>query len=330
MHVSSPKPTSRGDPLSDVVGSIDLVGSVFLSAEFTAPWAIIAHVTEEDCLPFMPVPRQVIAYHVVTEGQAIVSLDKGEGYQVHYRAQKGDVVILPSNPLHILASETGVEPVSGDELLLPVGSSGLARISHGGGGDRTNILCGFMAGDSGPVPLLNTLPEILIVNIESMETRRWIEASITMAAREVTNGRPSGTTLVPGVCRLLLIEALRSYMEQNPKPGGWLAGMAHPRISRALARIHLDLAIPMRVEDLAAEVGMSRSAFVSRFTELMGVGPRQYILSQRIETAAGLLRETDLTSAQIAFRVGYDAPEAFSRAFKRETGKSPSDWRRLP
>ncbi|MEM1428382.1 MAG: AraC family transcriptional regulator [Pseudomonadota bacterium] len=315
------------DPLTDIIGSLDLTGAVFLKADFTAPWAVTAHVTEEDCKPFLPVPQQVIAYHVVTEGEAVVSLDTKHGYSPHYRAKAGDIIFLPSNRLHVLASSTGCRPVSGDDLLLPAGQDGLARIEFGGGGDRTRILCGFMAGGAGPMPLLETLPDVLVISVESLETRMWIEASVAMAAREFSSGRVSSSAVVASLCRLLLVEALRGYIESNPVPQGWLAGMAHPRMSRALARIHTDLSAPLRCEALAAEVGMSRSAFVERFTDVVGLPPRRYILTQRMETASLLLRDTGLTMAEIAHRVGYDAPEAFSRAFKREMGIAPVDWR---
>ena len=317
------------DPLTDIVASLDLTGAVFLRAEFTAPWAITSHVTEDDCRPFMPVPRQLIAYHVVTEGEAIVSLDQGAGYKVHHRARAGDIVFLPSNAVHVLAGATGGRPVCGDDLILPAGKDGLVRIAYGGGGDLTRILCGFMASDAGPNPLVDMLPELLVTSIESLETRRWVESSVAMAAREFASGRMSSNAVVASLCRLLLVEALRSHLEKGHASRGALYALAHPRMSRALARIHAGLAGPLRVEDLAAEVGMSRSAFVDRFTEVVGVGPRRYVLSQRMEAAAQLLRDTGLNMAEVAHRVGYDAPEAFSRAFKREMGHAPADWRLL-
>ncbi len=315
------------DPLTDIVKSLDLTGGVFVDAAFTAPWAITSQVSEEDCRPFMKIPAQVIAYHVVTEGELLVSLDKHEGYQRHLMARAGDVLFLPSNAPHVLASEPGQSLLSGDDLLLPAGENGLVQIRHGGGGARCRILCGFIASNSGPNPLLCSLPKLLVISMEDFATRRWIEASIAMAARELTAGRVAGGAMMSTLSELLLIEALRAYLERTPQPTGWLAGMADPRIARALARIHATLDAPPPVTVLAAAAGMSRSAFVEHFTDAMGVGPRRYILNQRIRRAAMLLRETELGMAEVAYRVGYNAPEAFSRAFKRETGCSPADWR---
>ncbi|RAP43203.1 MULTISPECIES: AraC family transcriptional regulator [Rhodovulum] len=311
------------DPLTAIVRSLDLAGGVFLEGVLTAPWAILARISPTDCRPFMDVPKQVIAYHIVTEGAMRVGLEDGSVRE----AGPGDVVFLPTNARHSLASGPGLDPVPGRDLILPPDRDRLARISFGGGGDVTRLLCGFIAANAGPTPLLDALPTLLVIRTQHVATLQWIEASIGMVARELTAGRISSAAVMAQLAELLLVEALRLYLERTPRPQGWLAGMADPRIARALARIHQSLAAPVSVGALAAEAGMSRSAFVARFSDLMGSGPARYALAQRIEAARLLLRDTDLTAAEIAFRVGYEAPEAFSRSFKRETGLSPADWR---
>lgn len=313
----------NADPLTDIVRSLELTGCVFLEAQFTAPWAITAHVTEEDCQPFMPVPKQVIAYHVVTEGKVLVSTEQGS----ELWAQAGEVVIFPANTLHKLSSDRSVVPVSGDDLLLPAGDSGLVQICHGGGGDQTRILCGFLASHGVPSPLVETLPEFLVVALDDVATLAWVEASIAIAARELTSGRVAASSMMSRLSELLMIEALRAYLDRHPTTAGWLAGMADQRLARALARIHGRLDAPPAVTDLADIAGMSRSSFVDRFAAVLGVAPRRYVLVQRIQAARLMLRDTSLGLGEIAHRVGYDAPEAFSRAFKRETGQTPMECR---
>lgn len=312
----------KNDPLSDIVRSLELEGGVFLEAEFTAPWAIKAQVTEEDCKPFLPVPKQVIAYHVVTEGKALLSTPERELW-----AQAGDVVIYPANNLHILASAPSVPAVSGDDLLLPEGENGLVRIRHGGGGPRTRILCGFLASHAAPSPLIETLPDVLVVALGDVATLNWVEASIAIAARELTTGRVAAGGMMSRLSELLMIESLRAYLERTPKAEGWLAGMADQRIARALARIHGDMKAPPAVTELATLAGMSRSAFVDRFSDVVGAAPRRYLLDQRMQAARLLLKDTSLGLSEIALRVGYDAPESFSRAFKREIGRTPAEFR---
>jgi AraC-like DNA-binding protein len=72
---------------------------------------------------------------------------------------------------------------------------------------------------------------------------------------------------------------------------------------------------------------MSRSAFVDRFTTLTGMPPIRYLTIWRLQTARRSLRETRKPIEQLAQEVGYGSGEAFSRAFKREFGLSPAQWR---
>ena len=64
-----------------------------------------------------------------------------------------------------------------------------------------------------------------------------------------------------------------------------------------------------------------------RFRQVLGRSPIRYLTEWRMHVAADLLASTDLGVAQVARRVGYESEEAFSRAFKRNVGRSPSSWR---
>jgi AraC-like DNA-binding protein len=79
---------------------------------------------------------------------------------------------------------------------------------------------------------------------------------------------------------------------------------------------------------MSTEGGLSRSAFVERFTAAMGIPPWQYIANSRMLLAKELLVERHQSIGQVAAAVGYDAEAAFNRAFKREFGAPPAKWRR--
>jgi AraC family transcriptional regulator, alkane utilization regulator len=59
----------------------------------------------------------------------------------------------------------------------------------------------------------------------------------------------------------------------------------------------------------------------------MGVSPKRYLTEWRLQLAADLLRESPLSLADLAGRVGYESEAAFSRAFKRHLGAPPAAWR---
>jgi AraC-like DNA-binding protein len=101
-----------------------------------------------------------------------------------------------------------------------------------------------------------------------------------------------------------------------------------PAIGDALRLMHDDPAHRWTVAALATEVGMSRAAFAARFTTLAGQPPLTYLTGWRMTLGADLLRDTEATVATVARAVGYEDAFAFSVAFKRARGVSPSAWRR--
>ena len=159
-------------------------------------------------------------------------------------------------------------------------------------------------------------------------SRDWVEASVRYAASELTAGRFASSGLTSRLSELLFVEAMRQYsVTFTDQDAGWLKGVADPQIGRALAAIHHAIASPWSADSLAREVSMSRSAFVDRFTTLVGMPPIRYLTIWRLQAAKLALRETRKPIEQLALEVGYGSGEAFSRAFKREFGLSPARWR---
>jgi AraC-like DNA-binding protein len=109
-----------------------------------------------------------------------------------------------------------------------------------------------------------------------------------------------------------------------------VAALRDPTLGRALHAIHEHPARDWTVARLAAEAGQSRSAFAAAFTRTLGQTPLAYLARWRMTLAAGLLRETALRIPEIAQRVGYRNPYAFSTAFRRITGSPPGAERRRP
>jgi AraC-like DNA-binding protein len=312
------------DPLLEVLRSVRLKGGVFLDARFTAPWCVHTNIVAEDCGAFPVKPPLLIAYHFVIAGKVLVSVAGEPTLDV----RAGELVLLPRNDVHTLASGTGLVPVSARQLIQPSADGGLARISHGGGGEPAQIVCGFLGSEDSYNPLIATLPRILKLDVREGVSREWVEASVRFAAGELTAGRFASSSLMARLSELLFVEAMRQYSATfSDQEAGWLKGVVDPQVGRALAAIHHNITSPWSADSLAKEVSMSRSAFVDRFTTLVGMPPIRYLTVWRLQAAKRILRETSKTIAQLAQEVGYGSDEAFSRAFKREFGLSPSRWR---
>ena len=314
------------DPLSDVMRSIRLRGGVFLDARFSAPWAVSSYVTSEDCRPILAKPSQMIAYHFLLQGRMTVSVESDPPVEV----AAGELVLLPRNDIHVLASAPGLMPLDGHHLVEMAPDGGLARIDYGGGGEPAHMICGFLGCDDVHNPLIAALPRLLTIDVREATSRGLIETSMAFAASELFAGRLASSDVLSRLSELLLVEAIRRYADREDKrQTGWLKGLKDPRIGRALALMHENVAAAWTAEQLARQVGMSRSAFVDRWTKLVGMPPNRYLTCWRMETAKLQLRETTKSIAQIAYGIGYDSEEAFSRAFKREIGLSPASWRVL-
>jgi AraC-like DNA-binding protein/CheY-like chemotaxis protein len=99
------------------------------------------------------------------------------------------------------------------------------------------------------------------------------------------------------------------------------------RVGHVIAHIDRSFASHIRLQDLAQQFSMSRAYLCSRFREETGLTFTQYLNRRRIERAQELLVSTDMSAKEIAFSVGYENPNYFSRVFKSMTGRSVSEYR---
>jgi AraC-like DNA-binding protein len=316
------------DALSDVLRVAHLTGGVFLHADFFAPWCIAARVTPEQCSAMIGPASHLILYHYVIEGKFRVSLegDAEDGLVVG----PGEVVLLPRNDLHLMGSDLSLTPIAGSDIIRPSGNGGLLSVHHGGTGERTQIICGYLGCETAKGnPVISTLPPLLKLNVEQAGAAEWIRSTFQYAATEVAAGRPGSQTVLAKLSELLFAEAVRRYAETLPDAQtGWFAGLREPHVARALALLHHDIARRWTIDELGREVGLSRSALADRFMHLIGLPPIQYLASWRMQVATQKLRNTNASLAQIAEAVGYDSEAAFSRAFKKAFGAPPAAWRR--
>jgi len=81
------------------------------------------------------------------------------------------------------------------------------------------------------------------------------------------------------------------------------------------------------VEDMARAAGLSRAHFTREFRRAFGDTPRGYLLTRRLERAAGLLRNTDHSVISICMDVGLTSVGSFTSSFKRAYGMTPTEYR---
>jgi AraC-like DNA-binding protein len=178
-------------------------------------------------------------------------------------------------------------------------------------------------------PAMRALPPVFVVRLPSGPAAGWVRASIDYAmADAVPPSNRSPNVIATRLPELVLIEVLRTHLASAPAiDHGWIAALRNPVLAPALALLHQEPERSWTVAELATAVATSRSALDDRFRQVLGQSPIRYLTAWRMHLAMELLATSDLSVSMIARRVGYDSEEAFSRAFKREQGASPSHWR---
>ncbi len=105
------------------------------------------------------------------------------------------------------------------------------------------------------------------------------------------------------------------------------SGAGRDYLDRALAYMDEHLAENIRINDIAAHIGIDRTYLSAVFQRTLNLSPREYLVRYRVNRACMLLRDPDRKISEIAKSVGYDDPLSFSKIFKKTKGVTPSEYR---
>lgn len=317
----------KTDVLSDVLRAVHLTGAVFFDFTLTSPWVAEAPPAREIAAAVMPGAQRVIEYHLIAKGEGFGQVVGGEPI----RLREGDLILFPRGDAHVIASEPGLR-AKPDWGWYRRGSAGLPIVHEQGGGGpaRARMICCFLGLDERPYnPLVAALPAVIHIRAgDSKVDTGWLGTLMRMAVSESSRARAGSENVLSRLSELMFVEAIRHHAEVLPQAQtGWLAGLRDPVVGRALAALHGETTHPWTVETLARRAGVSRSVLAERFSEMVDQSPMQYLALWRMQLASRRLAEGDTVGAA-ASAVGYESEAAFSRAFKKLVGESPSRWRR--
>lgn len=228
-------------------------------------------------------------FHLIGRGSCWMHLRS----EAPMRLEAGDFALLPRNAWHNLAGVSGA----------------------------VSITCGYFDfSDARGNPILEALPDLVIVAAREQADRKRIEDLIGLLGAEAGTTRAGGSLVLDKLVELLFALAVRGHLESSQEKRGLLAMLSDPRIGRALGAIHREPERSWRLNTLAAVAGMSRTVFADAFSERVGVPPMQYLAAWRMRRAAALLRDRRNSVGRVASQLGYRSEAAFRRAFKRFEG----------
>jgi len=309
------------DPLSDLLRVVRLDGAFFYPVEAIAPWGVESAAARELAPRILPKAEHLISYHILIEGRCFAGVLGEEQVEL----APGDVIVFPHGDANLMSSAPGLRVMPGVSTAAPARYPAAVHIGANGP-VGASFVCGFLGCDRLPFnPLLGALPRQLHVRGMS---GAWVDTFARRITEESRLERPGADTVLTRLAELMFIEVLRRYLEGLPQgQTGWLAGVRDDMVGRVLALLHARPEHPWTLDELAREAASSRSSVAKRFAELVGQPPMQYLTEWRMQVAANLLAQTAAKVSAVGAEVGYDSEAAFSRAFKKATGRAPGAWR---
>jgi AraC-like DNA-binding protein len=303
------------DDLSALLDRINVRSVVYCMSDLGAPWG------------FRVEDSAVAKFHLVLAGSARLALDN-DAPTVTLTA--GELALLARGSGHVMQDRAD-SPTPLLERVLAESPVAAGRLTYGGSGPRTSLLCGgFALGHGMSGDLLGLMPPVLVLDAVSSGVTRWLQPIFELLRDEVASDAPGATAVLAKIADVFLTQAVRSYLSgldaaiAPAEP----AAVADPVVGKALTLLLRQPDAPWTVASLAGRAGASRTAFAGRFRELVGEPPITYLTRLRLGHAAGYLSTTDKTLQEIARLVGYDSDASLSKAFRRAFGRSPGAYRR--
>jgi AraC-like DNA-binding protein len=303
-------------PESAIAGLLNKMSmeSVFCThSSFSSPWAIS-----------MPAIENCMMFHLVVQGDAKVQTQSAT-IDMH----TGEFILLPKGTGHQLSDgiSTFYTPLH-DLPITPINER-FERLEFGGGGKQVTMLCGAITFRHPLIlRLLGILPNEILVNQDNNEIDA-IQTLSKLLSTEALNTDIGSSAAISKLADLLVITALRSHLvNQKEDQMGWVGALQDSRIANAIQLVQGSPSHQWSLEELATQVGMSRTSFAVEFKRLVGNSPMDYLTEWRMSLAYTDLQNTKSSILSIAMDYGYQSESAFSRAFKKITGFPPGEIRK--
>lgn len=309
------------DVLSNILSTVKVASEIYMSVELSAPWGV----------SFPEQPERTLFY-IVSRGSCYVHLQGMSPVPL----MGGDVIMLPRANAHLMLDRPG-SPVTPVEEVVTEGTTDEKGLFHyGGGGEKCSIIVGrFRFETRASLRILTIMPPLVHLRHELSHQSSGLATTLRLLSSEASSRQPGYEVVMNRLTTVLFVKILREFVAHEEHAGrpieeraGLLQAIMDPDLSKALALMHRKPEHSWTVAELAERVGMSRTAFATRFKAKAGVGPLEYLTQWRIERACELLRSDRITLDEVAWQVGYESAAAFSKAFKRELGVTPGAFRK--
>ena len=300
--------------IGHILSKMTMDSVFFTQSTLRKPWAVS-----------LPAIDQCMMFHMIIEGEAEIDVKSK-----HVRLQKGDFVLLPLGQGHKLFDGSQISPTPLSDLPIKIVSERYETLDFGGQGEACELVCGAVTSNHPlTLRLLSVLPDIIHIPNGETACSQIITTLGELISDETQRTSPGVSGVIAKLTDILVITAIRSFLEMHPQQANaWFGALNDSRITKAIELVHESPSTHWTLEQLAHEVGMSRTSFAVQFKQLVGNSPIDYLTEWRMSLAYSALLNSSDTILSIALDYGYQSESSFSRAFKKVIGRNPSDIRK--
>ncbi|WP_249200528.1 AraC family transcriptional regulator [Gluconobacter sp. Dm-44] len=296
------------DPLSEILRLLEPDSYGFRGLSAKGEW----------CLEFPEGPG--LKCQVIQTGTCWVEVDGLDG---PVQLEAGDLVLLSGQHAFRTYTNRTILPRNAYDVLLSVPAGHTAVLN--GGGHVLGVGGFFKFRAPYAEQMLSELPPLIHIRPDaSGNMMRWAIEQLMSELRHPVIG---GELLATHLAQMLLIQGLRLHIINSTQGVGWLYALRDPRLHAVLSAIHKTPQIQWTLQSLAGIAGMSRTSFAAHFKATIGETCMNYLAKWRMTVAARHLAKKGISVGRAAELAGYNSESAFSAAFKRVMGQSPSDFR---
>jgi AraC family transcriptional regulator len=283
-------------------------------------------------------PADVEMARVLKTSPLQMAAAPSNGAIAHWKHGALHDVVQPMTDHVIMSYPTGVQRLerrSGKSVAIGTARQGVVTIIPAGSSARWDI--------PGPVDVIQLyLPHTTLERVareaaapapgDLLERTGHLDpvtSGLLMSAADILESHAMLDTLFRQQLAELL--ATRILAEHTGVPSTFepiMGGLSPHALRRAIERLRSTSDADVSLAALASDAGLSRFHFCRAFKESTGLSPHAWLRQQRLDHAMNMLRDSDAPIASIAVELGYASQTAFTAAFKKLTGETPSDWRR--
>jgi AraC family transcriptional activator of mtrCDE len=237
------------------------------------------------------------------------------------------LVVLPRNRAFRIEGGSGLTtPLATVEARLQTDQPGpVCRVVAGQGKAQIIVICGFFHARYGSSTDL--FEQLRSPIVEQFDASDRLDQTLKSAMAELVAQEVGSAAMSEALLKQVIVALVRRSLSSMNLWVERFAMLRDPQVARAFSSMAADPVSAHTLQGLARSVGLSRSAFMARFSEVTGHTPMRILRGLRMRLAAQQLRTTNRSLDEIVRSVGYESRSSFARAFRQTYGRDPSEYR---